>query len=123
MELLKEWEVKLKRILIERGLKCSPHAQLIFPNTKNTIQDPNKTYGWLNKIITKYNLKHLTTHGLRHTHCSLLFEAGVSVKDVQTRLGHKDVKITLEIYTHVTNKSKMESIDKFENYLNSTEYE
>lgn len=122
LELIKEWDFQLREILKERGLKFNSRAQLLFPNLKNTIQDPNKTYGWLNKIISKYNLKPLTTHGLRHTHCSLLFMAGVSVKDVQVRLGHKDVKITLEIYTHVTNKSKTESIDKFQNYLNSSEY-
>ncbi|MEK4521159.1 tyrosine-type recombinase/integrase [Psychrobacillus sp. FSL W7-1493] len=42
----------------------------------------------------KYKLKHISPHGLRHTHCSLLFEAGVSIKEVQDRLGHTDVKTT-----------------------------
>mgnify|MGYP003467005778 CR=1 FL=1 len=50
-------------------------------------------------------------------HCSLLFEAGANVKEVQDRLGHKDVKITLEIYTHITQKNKADTIDKFANYL------
>ncbi len=58
-------------------------------------------------------------HGLRHTHCSLLFEAGASIKEVQERLGHTDVKTTMDIYTHVTKKTKASTLDKFEAYLNN----
>lgn len=47
---------------------------------------------------------------LHHTHCSLLFEAGASIKEVvQDRLGHSYVKTTLNIYTHVTKKSQRRS--------------
>ncbi|MGW6146822.1 hypothetical protein ACWFN4_04750 [Bacillus mycoides] len=38
------------------------------------------------QVQKKYHLKQITTHGLRHTHCSLLFEAGTSIKDVQDPL-------------------------------------
>jgi len=41
-------------------------------------------------------------HDLRHTAASNLAEAGVSMKAVQTLLGHSDIKTTLEIYTHVS---------------------
>lgn len=33
------------------------------------------------------------------------------------RLGHTDSKTTLDIYTHITQKAKAETIEKFENYL------
>lgn len=92
--------------------------EFIFPNSLNTFTDPNKTFRWLKDIIDKYHLPHLTTHGLRHTHCSLLFEAGANLKDVQDRLGHKDLKITLDIYTHITQKNKTETIDKFATKIN-----
>ncbi|MEA0553568.1 tyrosine-type recombinase/integrase [Lysinibacillus irui] len=55
---------------------------------------------------------------LRLTHCSLLFEAGASIKEiVQNRLGHSDVKTTLDIYIHVTKKAKEGAIQKFVSYL------
>lgn len=50
-------------------------------------------------VQNKYTLKKVSPHGLRHMHCSLLFEAGASIKEVQDRLGHSDVKTTLDIYT------------------------
>lgn len=56
----------------------------------------------LKSIIKENNSKRITPHGFRHTHCSLLFESGASVKEVQVRLGHTDIKTTMDIYTHVT---------------------
>ena len=39
------------------------------------------------------DFKQISIHGFRHTHASLLFEAGASIKDVQSRLGHSDIKL------------------------------
>ncbi len=39
-------------------------------------------------------------HGLRHTHATVLFEAGTNIKEVQRRLGHTDIKTTGNTYTH-----------------------
>nr|WP_102694463.1 tyrosine-type recombinase/integrase [Rummeliibacillus pycnus] len=59
----------------------------------------------------------MTTHRLRHTHCSLLFESGAKIKEVQVRLGHTDIQTTMNIYAHVTAKAKESAIQKFEEYL------
>lgn len=45
-------------------------------------------------------------HSLRHTHCTMLLDNGADPKYVQTRLGHKSVQITLDIYQHLTQKTK-----------------
>ena len=41
-------------------------------------------------------------HGLRHTHATLMLEAGVHIKVVQERLGHSSIAITGDVYAHVT---------------------
>lgn len=119
IHLLKLWKKKQAELYLEKGISTNKKAQLVFSNVENKLIDPNQTYRWLNNILEKYRLEHITTHGLRHTHCSLLFEAGATIKEVQFRLGHKDVKTTLEIYAHVTKKAKSETVDKFQNYLNA----
>lgn len=48
--------------------------------------------------------KKITPHALRHTHASLLFEAGHSYEEVQRRLGHSTDSVTREIYVHITKK-------------------
>lgn len=42
------------------------------------------------------------THSLRHTHATFLVEAGYDPKSIQLRMGHKDLKTTLNIYTHIS---------------------
>ena len=43
-----------------------------------------------------------TFHSLRHTHCTRLLEAGLPIKYVQERLGHKNISVTMDIYNHLT---------------------
>ncbi|MNY58769.1 Tyrosine recombinase XerD [compost metagenome] len=73
----------------------------------------------LDEIIRNYNLHPITVHGLRHTHASLLFEAGATIKEVQERLGHSDIKMTMNIYTHVTKTVKEQTATRFEKFLES----
>lgn len=68
-------------------------------------------------LIHHPELPKITVHGLRHTHASLLFEAGVTIKDVQARLGHSDIKTTMDIYTHVTNSAKERAAKAFEDFM------
>jgi len=56
-------------------------------------------------------------HSLRHTHATMLLEAGANIKDVQERLGHSKISTTMDTYSHVTDKLKQDSVDKFENII------
>ncbi|MFB4472911.1 tyrosine-type recombinase/integrase [Bacillus sp. Marseille-P3661] len=59
----------------------------------------------------------LTPHSLRHTHTSLLAEAGVGLEEIMERLGHHDDEVTRKVYLHVTNEMKREASDKFSNLM------
>ena len=59
----------------------------------------------------------LTPHSLRHTHVSLLAEAGVSLPEIMERLGHKNDMVTREIYLHVTKTLKKEAAQKFDKLM------
>ncbi len=54
-------------------------------------------------------------HSLRHTHATLLIENGANIKDVQHRLGHANIRVTLDTYTHVTPKMSDRTVEIFEN--------
>lgn len=89
-------------------------------NEKDQPFDPD----YLNrcmKTVVKENkeIREITIHGFRHTHCSLLFEAGATLKEVHDRLGHANSDITLKIYTHVTTEAKRETANKLALYLDS----
>lgn len=56
-------------------------------------------------------------HSLRHTHATMLLEAGANIKDIQDRLGHSKSSITLDVYSHVTKKMSNDSVNIFEGIL------
>lgn len=115
--ILKDWKRQQKQHYFKLGINTLQKNQLVFSNKENAYIQPGQVQKWMYSVQNKYSIKHVSPHGLRHTHCSLLFEAGASIKEVQDRLGHSDVKTTLDIYTHVTKKAKEGAIQKFVNYL------
>lgn len=117
MTVLKEWKKKQKQDYLVKGFNTMQPKQLVFSNDLNEYMQPTKTRKWILHVQKKYSLGTITTHGLRHTHCSLLFEAGASLKEVQDRLGHSDVQTTMNIYAHVTKKAEEEAIQKFASYI------
>ncbi|MEA0564467.1 site-specific integrase [Lysinibacillus irui] len=117
MDILKEWKKQQQEDCLVLGYNTLQPKQLVFSNECNEYLQPTKTRKWMLQVQKKYDLEKITTHGLRHTHCSLLFEAGVSIKEVQDRLGHSDIQTTMNIYTHVTEKAKEVAAEKFAKYM------
>ncbi|ARJ38659.1 hypothetical protein SporoP8_07120 [Sporosarcina ureae] len=68
----------------------------------------------LKRFMKKTNVaKHITPHGFRHTHTSLLIEAGADIKGIQERLGHGDINTTMNIYAHMTKNVEEKTSHKF----------
>lgn len=61
-------------------------------------------------IHYKLNYPNIDYHTLRHTHATMLLSSGVNVKVIQERLGHKKLDITLDVYSHVTDSMRNESL-------------
>ena len=118
MQLLKEWRKEQATDFLKLGFNTMNPSQVVFTTYKNDYMQLASVTNRINKIIKKHDLKVITTHGLRHTHCSLLFEAGASIQEVKERLGHSDIKTTMNIYTHVTQQAKEGTAEKFAAYVN-----
>ena len=50
-------------------------------------------------------------YSLRHTFCSMLYDASVDVKTAQYLMGHADLEVTMKIYTHLSDKRKNRSYE------------
>lgn len=74
--------------------------------------DDKKPARNLKTILTKLGIEPIKFHGLRHTYATRLFEANVPPKTVQVLMGHYDISITLDIYTHVMEGTKLEAVEK-----------
>src|SRR5699024_5254505 len=113
------WKHEQAEYLIGFGFNALDPKQLVFCKLKsNTPHHLSRPMAILNEVCFKNQLKGITVHGFRHTHASLLFEAGVPMKDVKERLGHSNISTTMDIYTHVTSDSKNQSAELFAKYAN-----
>ncbi|GAA2962842.1 site-specific integrase [Lactobacillus kefiranofaciens subsp. kefirgranum] len=117
MEYLKQWRTAQQKQMFKLGFNFLSQDNFIFPTVNNEITQPSKPTQWNNAICKKYGLRHIKVHGFRHTHASLLFEAGVSMQNVKERLGHANIETTMNIYTHVTKKQKEETANQFASYM------
>lgn len=88
-------------------------CDLIFHNSKKALITLSQPVRQMHKAVDGTDLRYISPHGLRHTHCSLLFSAGVSIPEVQDRLGHEDVKTTIDVYNHVYERDKERALNSF----------
>lgn len=114
---LRKWKIEQAKELMSIGINSLNKHQLLFTYDANKLYRPSYSNCWLEQIIKKYNLKKITMHGFRHSHCSLLFEMGTPIQVVQERLGHTNIKTTMDIYTHVTEKQRDEIAENFAKHL------
>ncbi|HEC2228031.1 TPA: site-specific integrase [Staphylococcus delphini] len=117
--ILKTWRIHQRVESLKYGHNTSDKHQPVFTDVANNKPlYPEHTNKVLNAVCDKHHFKRIKVHGFRHTHCSLLFEAGLSIQEVQDRLGHGDIKTTMDIYAHVTEKQRDQVAEKFANYIN-----
>lgn len=114
---LERWKKEQLIILQGFGHNVFKTRQLVFTTNKNDYTPLPQAGHVVNRVCKNNNLKRITVHGFRHSHCSLLFEAGLSIKEVQDRLGHSDIQTTMNIYTHVTQKRRDDVADKFAQFV------
>ncbi|WP_028273895.1 site-specific integrase [Atopococcus tabaci] len=118
LQILRDWKSQQAKDYLKLGFNTLQPNQLVFPNQYNRYIQPTLVNYRMNRAIERAGLREVTVHGLRHTHCSLLFESGsVSFEEVKERLGHSDIQTTLNIYTHVTQQTKEETAKKFASYM------
>ena len=107
---------KTKNIL-KKWRKQNPNTKYIFENEFKKPIPSTLPRKWLIKIVEGSDLRPIKIHGFRHTHASLCFDAGMTLKQVQHRLGHSDLKTTMNVYTHITKQAKDDIGERFANYI------
>ncbi len=86
--------------------------------------DLNLQYGTFVKSQKKFapekapmSIEPFTFHCLRHTFCTIMYEAGIDVLVAQQQMGHSDPKTTLAIYTHLQQEHCRRDLKKLDDYL------
>ena len=115
--ILKRWKLKQRERFLMIGTRIKKHKPCFTEEVTNSYLYLNFMNANLKRICKKNEFKLIKVHGFRHTHCSLLFESGFTIQEVQDRLGHSDLKTTMSIYAHVTEKHRDNMADKFAKFM------
>ncbi|WP_431814318.1 tyrosine-type recombinase/integrase [Bacillus paralicheniformis] len=125
MEMLKDFQTEQKKIRLRSRIPAEDY------HNENFVFSRENGYPFLQyniiarmkRLLEKTSIKkRATPHIFRHTHISMLTEAGVDLPTIMKKVGHDDMKTTMKIYTHVTEKMKKDASQKvqetFGNILN-----
>lgn len=106
----------LKKALIAYKNSKKILSKYVFNNYKGRYYSQAKPAQWLTAIYkANPELRKITIHGFRHTFATLLIsETDVKPKTVQMLLGHEDIKMTLDVYTHVNQKNREDATNSIQ---------
>lgn len=115
MDLLKSHRRRQQKIKMKYRHEIEEYhdANFIFARTNGYPYIHKNIIIRMNRLLEFTEItKKATPHIFRHTHISMLTEAGVDLATIMERVGHEDIKTTMKIYTHVTNKMKQDASEK-----------
>lgn len=81
------------------------NSVFLFSNSYGEMQAPDVISKTFSKLCKKLGFEY-HFHQIRHTHATILAEAGIKPKGIQQRLGHHSALFSLNVYTHNTEKTQ-----------------
>lgn len=119
LKILRKWKIEQAELLLGLGFNALQSKQLVFSNEKNNSFLALSAFrNAFERICERHDIEMIHIHGFRHTHASLLFEAGLKMDEVKERLGHEKIETTMNIYTHITPERRDEAGEKFAKFMN-----
>jgi len=116
--ILKEHKVYQKEMKLKFGEYYNdnnyPMPDMVCTSKNGTFTKHNTLSRIMNTISENELGFSFNFHMLRHTHASMLIQNGVNPKDVQYRLGHSNIRITLDTYAHTSEESRRKVADLFD---------
>lgn len=106
-----------QRMLLGEGWQ---DHDLIFTKVDGSPLHPERFSREFDRRVIRYCLPRITPHGLRHSWATLALENGVPAKVVQERLGHSNIVITLQTYSHVSETMHDDAADRISSLISGT---
>lgn len=97
-------------------MELSPPSYVFATRTGRPI-DPQNVNRSFFRIAAAAGLRRIRLHDARHRCATLLAAAGVAPRVVMEILGHSQISITMDVYTHVTSDTQREAISHMDRLL------
>jgi integrase len=92
-------------------------TDLVFTTQLGTPIHPRNDYRSFQNLIRRGGLRRVRLHDLRHTAASMLLAQGVAARVVMEILGHSQISVTMNTYTHVDPELNREAINRIQELL------
>ncbi|MFU2194758.1 tyrosine-type recombinase/integrase [Streptococcus pluranimalium] len=115
IQLLKTYQLRQ----VQEAWKLGRKEKVVFSDFIHDYPS-NKTLG--TRLRTRFKnagVPNIGFHGFRHTHASLLLNAGIPYKELQNRLGHSTLSMTMDTYSHLSKENAKKAVSFFETALKS----
>jgi integrase len=89
----------------------------VFCHHDGTPLDPSTVSHSFTHALRKAGLPPMPLHGLRHSHATLLLQAGTHPRVVMERLGHSSIRVTLDTYSHVVGGLQESAAQRFDDFV------
>jgi integrase len=111
---------------LEARLKAGDRWQdrdLVFCNIYGGYLDPAHLRQRFDKLLKEADLPDVRFHDLRHSAATILLSMGVPAKVVQEILGHSQISMTMDIYSHVLPDMQQEAMDKMDELFHKGDWD
>ena len=112
--MLKQYRNRQRQAFMEIG---SPAPALVFSTTISQYPNSDARTKSLRYRCKEAGIPQFTFHAFRHTHASLLLNAGIGYKELQHRLGHATLAMTMDTYSHLSKEKEKEAVLYYEKAL------
>ncbi len=102
----------LQRHLSANSEQKPADTELVFTRNGGLPLRPGWVTAQFSKLSRAAGLRHIRLHDLRHTWATVALEAGINPKVVSEQLGHANVSITLDTYSHVIPALQADAVDR-----------
>ena len=106
-----------KRKQVQEAWRIGKSETVVFSNIIDKYSNYKLLEVTLKKHFTNAGVPIIGFHGFRHTHASLLLNAGIPYKELQHRLGHSTLSMTMDTYSHLSKESSKKAVSIFETAL------
>jgi integrase len=89
----------------------------VFCHHDGTPLDPSTVSHSFAHVLRQAGLPPMPLHGLRHSHATLLLQAGTHPRVVMERLGHSSIRVTLDTYSHVVGGLQESAAQRFDDFV------
>lgn len=108
-----------KRRQTQEAWKIGRTEKVVFSDFIHEYPNNSTLFTRLKTHFKRAKVPNIGFHGFRHTHASLLLNAGIPYKELQHRLGHSTLSMTMDTYSHLSKESAKKAVSFYETALGS----